>query len=408
MKGMRLREIAISTALIAGVCSAVLYARSGNAAPIEVSAAIIETHATSNAVPTGGSAVPAAWDAKAAAGYLDQRVEWWSGWDRAKRDQGTFCVSCHTVLPYTLARPALRKMIGEKDPGEDERLILANVVKRVRLWNELAPVYSDEKYGKNKGVESRGTESVLLAFVLANRDAQSGTLSDDTKAALEHLWQQQQKDGERKGAWLWQMFGLNPWEGDISPYYGATLAAAATGMAPENYRVKPEIQNNIKLLREYLNREFVGQPLVNRVMLLWAETKLPGLIEADRQKAITQEILRTQQEDGGWNLFRIASPMIDPNVTTQLNKFKRLDGSPQELGSDGFATGLMVFVLKQSGDFRESDAVKRGRAWLEKNQNRTEGSWTAYSVNKKRELSSDAGRFMNDAATAYAILALTN
>lgn len=408
MKNIGVRGLGIGVALIAGVCSAVLYARNGNTAPMEMAAATLEARATSNAARTNGSPIAAAWDAKAAAGYLDQRADWWRGWDRAKRDQETFCVSCHTVLPYTLARPALRKMTGEKEPSEDERLILANVVKRVRLWNELAPVYSDEKYGKNKGVESRGTESVLLAFVLANRDAQSGTLSDDAKEAFEHLWEQQQKDGERKGAWLWQMFGLNPWEGDISPYYGATLAAAAIGMAPENYRAKPEIQNNIKLLREYLDRESEAQPLVNRVMLLWAETKLPGVMKADRQKAVLQEILHTQQEDGGWNSFRIAIPMTDGNVTPALNRFKRLDGSAPELGSDGLATGLMVFVLEQSGASRQSDVVKRGRAWLEKNQNRTEGSWTAYSVNKKRELSSDAGRFMSDAATAYAVLALTN
>lgn len=359
-------------------------------------------------VGSKGTTVSASWDAQAAATYLDYRAGWWRGWDRAKRDQGTFCVSCHTVMPYTLARPALRKTLGEQTLGEDERLILENVVKRVRLWKELAPVYSDEKYGKNKGIESRGTESVLLAFVLANRDAQSGKLSEDGKAAFEHLWEQQQSDGERKGAWLWQMFGLNPWEGDISPYYGAALAAVAVGTAPESYRAKPEIQNNLKMLRDYLDREYAAQPWVNKEMLLWAAAKMPGLVTAERQKAISADILKKQRADGGWNLFQLATPMTDADVMTLLGRFKRLDGSLQDTNSDGFATGFTVYVLEQSGVPRESDAVKRGLAWLEKNQSKTDGTWLTYSINKKRELTSDAGRFMSDAATAYAVLALTN
>src|SRR5882724_10054966 len=53
------------------------------------------------------------WDQKAAAAYLDQRAEWWMSWPRAARDHETFCVSCHTAVPYAMSRPTLRKALGE-------------------------------------------------------------------------------------------------------------------------------------------------------------------------------------------------------------------------------------------------------------------------------------------------------
>jgi hypothetical protein len=67
---------------------------------------------------------------------------------------------------------------------------------------------------------------------------------------------------------------------------------------------------------------------------------------------------------------------------------------------------VVTYVLQQAGVTRDQPQVKRGLAWLMLNQDKTEGRWLAYSVNKKRDLSSDIGHFMSDAATAYAVLAL--
>src|SRR5215472_7660174 len=166
-----------------------------------------------------------AWDPKAAAAYLDRRQEWWMAWPKAQRDHDTFCVSCHTAVPYALSRAALRTALAEQAPSADEQKLLDNVTKRVRLWKEVAPIYPDAQWGAHKSVESRGTESVLNALILVSRDAQSGQLGNDARTALDNMWGEQQTSGSAKGGWLWQRFNKEPWEADDSDYYGATLAA---------------------------------------------------------------------------------------------------------------------------------------------------------------------------------------
>ena len=145
----------------------------------------------SHSQQTAGSS----WNPKAAATYLDQREIVWMGWPSAARDRDTFCISCHTVLPYALARPALRKALAEKGTSQNERRLLDNVIKRVRLWNEIGPYYTDEGYGNGKPAESRGTEAVLNALILATHDAEDGRLADATLTAFQNMWALQQTEG---------------------------------------------------------------------------------------------------------------------------------------------------------------------------------------------------------------------
>jgi squalene-hopene/tetraprenyl-beta-curcumene cyclase len=331
---------------------------------------------------------------RAAAAYLDNRLDWWVHWSNAARDHDTSCVSCHTSLPYALARPVLHRVLDEPEPAAPERIMLANVTKRVRLWKEVEPFYPDQTRGLPKTSESRGTESVVNALILATRDASTGMLSEDARLAFTNMWALQFKAGELKGAWAWLNFHYEPWESNESAYFGASIAAIAIGSAPGNYAASPEIQEQTKLLRDYLQQHADTERLFNRAMVLWASSKLPGLLTSGQRQAIIESVVAKQHEDGGWSM-------------SELGAWKRSDSTPLETSSDGYATGLMALALQAGGSQRDEVHVSKAIQWLTGHQDQATGMWTATSLNKQRDPASDIGKFMSDAATSYAVLALT-
>jgi squalene-hopene/tetraprenyl-beta-curcumene cyclase len=335
---------------------------------------------------------PASWNSKAAAAYLDGRAAWWMDWPNAARDHQTFCVSCHTSAPYAVARPALRGVLAEQSASALEVRLLGNVTKRVRMWNEVEPFYPTKKETDPKTIESRGTESIFNALILVRNDEPSGKLSPDARTALTNMWAEQLKTGDAKGAWPWLQFHNSPWEGD-SQYYGAALAGVAVGSAPASYRDAPDVEAGLKLLSGYLTREEPGEILINRVTALWAASKVPGLLPAERRKAIMDEAFSKQQADGGFSLSAF------------VGGWKRKDNTPLDPRCDGYATGLVAFALEQAGVPSADPRLKRALAWLAANQ-QPDGNWLAWSLNKQRDPSTDAARFMGDAATAYSVLAL--
>src|SRR5882672_7274432 len=65
------------------------------------------------------------WKPEEARKYLDERQKAWFAFSSADRGEGetrTTCVSCHTVLPYALARPVLRKFVGAETTTENKLL----------------------------------------------------------------------------------------------------------------------------------------------------------------------------------------------------------------------------------------------------------------------------------------------
>ena len=212
--------------------------------------------------------------------------------------------------------------------------------------------------------------------------------------AFVNLWREQAGEGANKGSWEWLDFKLEPWESKAARYYGAALAAVAVGSAPGYYTpgAEPAVDAKVALLRGYLKENYAGQSLYNQTWALWASTASDGILTAEQRKALIAGLRAKQRDDGGWSL-------------PALGSFTRSDGTPQEAGSDGYATGLVLHVLQAAGVKKDDPAVAKGLAWLVANQGGS-GEWRAASLNKKRNPTTHVGKFMADAATAYAVLAL--
>jgi squalene-hopene/tetraprenyl-beta-curcumene cyclase len=360
--------------------------------------------ATALPLPTGrawaGEDNDSAWRTRAAKS-MDDRAAAWFGFDRADRGQGAdkvTCVSCHSLLTYALARPALRRAAGDGRPTAFEEKLLAQVERRVAHWDELdSPRFGlFYDFDEPKKVQSRGTEAVLNALVLAEADRSRDRAApgDATRRALDYLWATQARQGPEAGSWDWLNFGLGPWEAGPGRYFGATLAAIAVGTAP-GYLATGDAasRDRVEALRGYLRGRYAGQDLHNRIWLLRASTAIDGLFPAGEKDRLIGEILAKQQASGGWSL-------------STLGDYRRSDGTPQVATPDGYATGLIVHALRLAGLPKDHAAVSRGRDWLRSNQGPS-GAWPGYSVNTNRKPDTHIGRFMSDAATAFAVLALS-
>lgn len=338
-------------------------------------------------------AAPSDWNRSTAAQYLDAREQWWMDWPKAQRDHETACVSCHTALPYAIGRAALHASSEATPLSPQEQKMLGFVIKRVTLWDEVKPFYLTDERGPRKSEESRGSEAVMNALILTRYDEPTGRLRQITKDALKNMWTLQIKTGDEAGSWDWINFKGAPWESDESHYWGATLGAVVYGSSPARYRNQPEVKAHVALLREYLTKEYDKQPLMNRISVLWASARVPGLLTHAQKETLLKDIASHQRTDGGWG-------------TASLGSWKRKDGTELDTASDGYATALVVYSMYEAGIPAENKLIQAGRKWLVANQ-AADGHWNATSVNKERPATADPAKFMSDAATAYATLALS-
>ena len=338
----------------------------------------------------GTAAGESNWSPRLAAQHLDGRLQAWLDFTATQPKQHLACISCHTSLPYLLARPALRQSLGEPGPAGYESRLLEQVRARVREWGGTA-------YYPRKLAQSRGTEAIVYALVLAGEEARGGgkTLSEITEAAFTNLWGEQLADGEHRGSWEWLEFNLNPWETPGARYFGAALAAVAAGTAPGGYAARHAIQDRLSALRGYLKTQPGPQTAHDRLMLLWASARLPGLLPAAERRAAIQEIGSRQNPDGGWSAESLGPWKLRPGITLSA-------------GSDAYATAFTAFVLRQAGTDPAAAPLERALAWLRRGQDAASGAWSSSSLNKTYAADYIAAGFMSDAATAYAALALAD
>jgi squalene-hopene/tetraprenyl-beta-curcumene cyclase len=316
------------------------------------------------------------WSPSRASQYLDERLKQWFEWKPAMSDEGP-CVSCHTGMTYLLARPALRQRLGEAQPTAFERGLLD------RLRSNLGH--------KPEGYLQR-VDAVFAALFLSPR-RRGEPMGDEARRAFDQLWELQARDGPAKGTWEWLTVDLDPWEHSESGYFGAAMVALALRNADAAYVRQPAVANRIADLTTFL-RTSSPRPLHDRIARLWASPTSSPLLSSSGRRALVDEILRAQQPDGGW-------------TSASLGPWTSHPQAPPDAGSNAFATGYVAYVLHHSGHVPRTDRrLARALSWLASHQDASTGAWPAVSLNKVYPAGSMQSLFMQDAATAFASLAL--
>ena len=322
----------------------------------------------------------AEWNKQKAAEYLDARQKAWFAWPVATENRGGACVSCHSGLTYLLARPALRQALHETKPLSYETG-LADAI-RNRLEHEQPGKMFHASKVEPRATQDRAVESVVSAFSLA--------LDPDSGVALTKALDRMLATQSKEGNWPWFSLGLSPWEAVESDFFGASLAAKALDLAPALYRERPEVREHAAELEGYLKREFATQPLHHKLFLLYLSQGTGKAVPADLRKQAIDEAIAKQQPDGSWTI-------------ASLGPWKSHKNTAASTGGDNYATAIATLALQ-----RANKDASRGVAWLRSHQDPATGAWLAKSMNKVREPDSIEGHFMNEAATAYAVLALLN
>jgi len=234
---------------------------------------------------------------------------------------------------------------------------------------------------------------VYVAAGLAAWDANvAHRLSPQTGQALELMFRLQRDNG----AWIsndcWPPF-------ESSAYQLATIAASAAGMAPGWLNTEEAGDDKARLdrLKRYLREERSLQGDYDRTALLWAASKLPGLLDTSTTGELMAMVASHQRPDGGWSIRTFAAP----DQWGKGNRAEKLRSEPEFANppSDGHMTGLAIMALRGAGLPANDPRLQRGVSWLLHNQRESGRWWT-------RSLNTDDWHFVTYSGTLYPLIAL--
>ncbi len=337
--------------LIAGICLILAFSDTGRGGDLVTLANVVDPGQITSDEP-----IAEAFSAEKAARYLDTAALHWQ--------KSRNCVACHVNMGYMFARPALSSVLP--DSGEVRELFEEYASKR---WKEKPPRNSQE--------------IVVVASGLAFNDLQTTSkLSPITRQTFKVMWEYQRDDG----GWDWRNDGYPPVEYD--EHYGVTLAALATGVAPDGYADTQEARDGLEGIRTFLANN-PPLSLHHRAMIAWASCHVDGLAN-DKQRAKTrEELLAIQRPDGGWST---------PGLLADWEGLERLDGKPHDTKtSDAYATGFVLVVARELGV--PAEQLRRGVDWLLQNQ-RVSGKWFSRSPAK------DSRQYFSNLGSGFAVLGL--
>ena len=321
-----------------------------------------------------------------AARYLDASA---LSWLKAKN-----CAACHTMAPCLMARSAAATVL----PPAPE----------VRRFFEGITATPEKAFPSSLPADARTSVVVTTAMALAFDDRMTtGKLHPLTQKALDRMWASQRPDG----GWDWPFRDVPPIKD--SEHYGVTVAALGAGLAPDEYAKTDAARKGLEGIRRYF-KAHAPTTLHEQTMLLWAAQSIEGVLTAREQEQTLKDLLAAQRPDGGWSMASLVENPSDLARQTDEGRMARAQKDhglgflvfvgrskvyKMPLTSDGYATGLALYVVRQAGVPAQDKRLQHGVAWLKTHQ-RASGRWFTPSLGFHTQ------HLISNAGTAYAVLAL--